>query len=170
MLEALIWDELYQQIPKQFEYNGDIVNVKVYRANQVLKDISFPIVFVSFLDPVIDKTSTPLNKVVQVLLNQDGDIEYTRSVTIRQSIDLNIYDDDIRRIAQLQNYLWLWARKDLKFSNVQVLQVTPPRNLDFTEEEYIYRRTIEIICRFSMTWQEMVQTVEQIETSLDVQS
>ncbi len=170
MLEALIWDELYGQIPKSFEYNGETVPIEVYRANQVVKSFNFPAIFISFLDPVIDMTNTPLNEVLQVSLNADGDIEYTKGVVIRQSFDLNIYDNDIRRIAQLQNYLWLWAKKDLKLTNATVFEVLPPKNLDFVEEGYVYRRFIEIVCKFTMTWDEIVTTIEEVETSIETQS
>jgi hypothetical protein len=121
---------------------------------------------ISFLDPVIDR-NTPLNEILKVGLNQDGEIEYTKGVVIRQSFDLNIYDNDIRRISQLQNYLWLWAKKYLKLTNVAVFEVLPPRNLDFIEDRYVYRRVIEVVCKFTMTWQEIVQTIEQIETTVE---
>jgi len=168
MLEALIWDELYGQIPKIFEYNGKIP-IGVYRANQVVESFDFPAIFVSFLDPVIDRTNTPLNEILDIELNQNG-IEYTKGVVIRQSFDLNIYDNDIRRIAQLQNHLWLWAKKELKLSKAQVLQVNPPRQLDFVEDSWIYRRVIEIVCRANFTWQEVVQTIRDVETSVETKS
>ena len=172
MLEALIWDELYEQIPKSFEYNGQTVSIEVYRANQALQKEKprFPFVMISFLEPVIDRTNTPLNEILRVGLNQDGDIEYTKGIVIRQSFDLNIYDKDIRRIAFLQNHYWLWAKNDLKFSKAQVLQVNPPRQLDFIEDVWIYRRVIEIVCRAYFTWQEIVQTIEQVETTVETQS
>ena len=169
MLDALILDELYGQIPKSFEYEGQTVAISVYRANQVFQKEKprFPFIMISFLDPVIDRTNTPLNEILKVGLNQDGDIEYTKGVVIRQSFDLNIYDNNIRRIALLQNYLWLWAKKDLKLTNATVFGVLPPRNLDFVEDRYIYRRVIEVVCKFTMTWQEIVQTIEQIETTVE---
>ncbi len=172
MLEALIWDELYEQIPKSFEYEGKSVTIEVYRANQVFENVKpqFPFVMISFLDPVVDKTNTPLNEILQVGLNADGDIEYTKGVGIRQSFDLNIYDKDVRRIAQLQNYLWLWAKKDLKLTNAMVFEVLPPKNLDFVEDLYVYRRVIEVVCKFTMTWEEIVQTVEEVETSVETKS
>jgi hypothetical protein len=172
MLDALILDELYEQIPKSFEYEGQTVAISVYRANQVFQKEKprFPFIMISFLDPVIDRTNTPLNEILKVGLNQDGDIEYTKGVVIRQSFDLNIYDNDIRRIAQLQNHLWLWAKKDLKLTNATVFEVLPPRNLDFVEEGYVYRRVIEVVCKFTMTWQEIVQTIEQIETTVETKA
>ena len=172
MLEALIWNELYDQIPKSFEYDGKTVSIEVYRANQVFQKekLQFPFIMISFLDPVIDRTNTPLNEILKVGLNQDGCIEYTKGVVIRQSFDLNIYDNNIRRIALLQNYLWLWAKKDLKLTNATVFGVLPPRNLDFVEDRYIYRRVIEVVCKFTMTWQEIVQTIEQIETTVETKA
>jgi hypothetical protein len=172
MLEALIWNELYDQIPKSFEYDGKTVSIEVYRANQVFQKekLQFPFIMISFLDPVIDRTNTPLNEILKVGLNQDGGIEYTKGVVIRQSFDLNIYDNDIKRIAQLQNYLWLWVKKDLKLTNATVFGVLPPRNLDFTEDRYIYRRVIEVVCKFMMTWQEIVQTIEQVDYSVQIKS
>ena len=169
MLEALIWDELYEQIPKSFEYNGQTVSIEVYHANQAFQKEKpqFPFVMVNFLEPVIDRTNTPLNEILRVGLNQDGDIEYTKGIVIRQSFDLNIYDNNIRRIAQLQNYLWLWAKKDLKLTNATVFDVLPPRNLDFVEDYYVYRRVIEVVCKAVLSWQEIVQTIEQVETTVE---
>jgi hypothetical protein len=125
---------------------------------------------ISFLDPVIDRTNTPLNEILKVGLNQDGDIEYTKGVVIRQSFDLNIYDNDVRRISQLQNYLWLWAKKDLNLTNAIVFDVLPPKNLDFVEDRYVYRRVIEVVCKFMMTWDEIVTTIEEVEMSVETQS
>ena len=172
MLESLIWDEFYKQIPKSFEYNGQTISIEVYRANQAFQKEKpqFPFVIISFLDPVIDKTNTPLNEILRVGLNQDGDIEYTKGIVIRQSFDLNIYDNNIRRIAQLQNYLWLWAKKDLKLTNAMVFEVLPPRNLDFVEDYYVYRRVIEVVCKAVLSWQEIVHTIEQVETTVETQS
>ena len=172
MLEALIWDELSKQIPKSFEYEGKSVTIEVYRANQVFKNVKlrFPFVMISFLDPVIDKTNTPLNEILRVGLNADGNVKYTKGVVIRQSFDLNVYDNNIKRIAQLQKYLWLWAKKDLKLTNAMVFEVLPPKNLDFVEDFYVYRRVIEVVCKFTMTWEEVVQTIKEIETSVNVQS
>jgi len=169
MLESLIWDELYEQIPKSFEYGGQTVAISVYRANQVFQKekLQFPFIMISFLDPVIDRTNTPLNEILNVGLNQDGNIEYTKGVVIRQSLDLNIYDNDVRRIAQLQNYLWLWAKKNLNLTNATVFEVLPPRNLDFVEDQYIYRRIIEVICKFTISWQEIIQTIQEVETTIE---
>ncbi|ADB58541.1 phage neck terminator protein [Archaeoglobus profundus] len=172
MLEALIWDELYGKIPKSFEYEGQAVTIEVYRANQVFQKEKprFPFVVINFLEPVIDRTNTPLNEILKIGLNLDGDIEYTKGVVIRQSFDLNVYDNDVRRIAQLQNYLWLWAKKDLTLTDVTVFEVLPPRNLDFVEDYYIYRRVIEVVCKFAVSWEEIVKTIEEVETTVETQS
>ena len=173
MLENLIWEELYQQIPKQLDYNGTLVDMQVLRANQVVDSISYPALFVNFLDPVIDKSNTPLNEILAISLvdNPDGykDVEYTKGVVLRQNIDLSLYDNNIQRIAKFQNDLFLWAKKDLSLTNVTVFDVLPPRNLDFVEEEYIYRRNIEIVCKFTASWEEIVTTIEKVETSVRVE-
>ena len=173
MLENLIWDELYAQIPKQLEYNGAFVDLQILRAKQMVNSINYPALFVNFLDPVIDKSNTPLNEILGITLvdNPDGykDIEYTKGIVLRQSIDLSLYDNDIKRIAKFQNDLWLWAKKDLSLTNVTVFDVLPPRNLDFVEEGYIYRRNIEIICKYELSWDEVVTTIEEVETSTEIQ-
>ncbi len=172
MLENQIWDELYAQIPKQLEYNGALVDMQVLRAKQMV-DFGYPALFVNFLDPVIDRSNTPLNEILAITLvdNPDGykDIEYTKGIVLRQSIDLSLYDNDIKRIAKFQNDLFLWAKKDLSLTNVTIFDVAPPRNLDFTEDEYIYRRNIEVICKYEVSWKEIVTTVEEAQYTTDVQ-
>ncbi|RLI77978.1 hypothetical protein DRP05_08665 [Archaeoglobales archaeon] len=175
MLEHLIHQELYNQLSGlQLEYDGQPVNLQIWRAKQIVKDIGYPCLFIDYLDPVIDKTNTPLNEILRIQLvdAKDGqkDIDYTKGVVVKQSIDLNIYDNNIKRIAKLQNDIWLWAKKDLTLSNVTVFDVLPPRVLDFTEEDFVYRRMIEIVCKFEMTWEEIVKTIEEVETSVEVQS
>jgi hypothetical protein len=165
MLESRIWQELHDAIPKQVEVDGSIVDVKVFRANQKIKP-SYPTILINFLDPVIDKANTPLNRILAI--NADTDIKYTKGVVVRQSIDLNIYDRSIKRIAKLQEIYYLWALK-LKLTGITIFAVLPPRNLDFIETGYIYRRAIEIVCKYSVTWEEIVGTIEEVETSVDVQ-
>jgi len=173
MLENLIWDEFYAQIPKQLDYDGTPVDLQVLRSNQVVDSINYPALFVNFLDPVIDESNTPLNEILSIQLvdNPDGyeDVKYTKGVVLRQSIDLSLYDNDIKRITKFQNDLFLWAKKDLSLTDVAIFDVSPPRNLDFTEDEYIYRRNIEIICKFTMTWDEIVTTIEEVEYSTQAQ-
>ena len=119
----------------------------------------------------MDKTNTPLNEIlkIQLLQSADGnlDISYQKGVILRQSIDLSIYDTDIQRIAKIENDLWLWAKKDLNLTNATVIDVSPPRTLDFHDEEYIYRRNIEIICKYAMTWEEIATSMEDVEFTLD---
>ncbi|WP_290597044.1 MULTISPECIES: phage neck terminator protein [unclassified Archaeoglobus] len=165
MLETKIWQELYNSIPKQVEIDGNIVDVKIYRAKQKIKP-SYPMVLVNFLDPVVD-LNTPLNHVFKVELSNES-VKYTKGVVLRQSIDLSIYDRSVKRIAKLQEIYYLWALK-LKLTDVTISRVLPPRNLDFVESGYIYRRAIEIVCKYSVTWEELVGMIKEVEFSIDTQ-
>jgi len=166
MLETRIWRELYNAIPKQVEVDGSLIDVKVYRAKQKIKPL-YPMILVNFLDPVIDKTNTPLNRVFSI--EASDEIKYTKGIVLRQSIDLNIYDRNIRRIAKLQEIYYLWALK-LKLTDVTITAVSPPRNLDFVESGYIYRRAIEIICKYSVAWDEVVEMIKEVEVSVETKS
>jgi hypothetical protein len=175
MIEYLVGEELYNQLSTlQLEYGGNPVSLQVWRAKQSVKEISYPCIFIDYLDPVIDKSNTPLNEILrtQLIDAEDGykDISYTKGARIRQSIDLNLYDDNIKRIAKLQNDLFLWAKRDLSITDVVVFQVNPPRILDFTEEDYVYRRMIEVIAKYEISWSELIKTIEEVETSVEVES
>jgi hypothetical protein len=74
----------------------------------------------------------------------------------------------VKRIAKLQEIYYLWALK-LKLTDVTISRVLPPRNLDFVESGYIYRRAIEIVCKYSVTWEELVGMIKEVEFSIDTQ-
>ncbi|RLI74766.1 hypothetical protein DRO97_05070 [Archaeoglobales archaeon] len=174
MLEYLIHQELYNWLSSlQLEYNGQPVSLQIWRAKQTVKKTDYPCLFINYLDAIVDKTNTPLNEILKIELVDAGeyeDVKYNRGVILGQSIDLNLYDNDIQRIAKLQNDLFLAAKKDLTLSNVTVFDILPPRMLDFTEEEFIYRRIIEVVCKYEMTWDEIVKTIESVEYSVDIES
>ena len=166
MLEKIGWQELYQQIPKQITYNNQQVSVEVYRARQELGRLNLPAVLIDFLPASIDP-NTPVNGIFNAAASGQ-DVEYTKGVLLRQSIDLNILDSDIRRIAELEDQYFLWAKQSLSLTQARVIKVFPPRVLDSIENG-LYRRNIEIVCRFAVTWQELVTTIEDVETSVSVQ-
>ncbi len=58
----------------------------------------------------------------------------------------------------------------MKLTGVTIFQVNPPRILDFTEEEFIYRRLVEVVCKFAVTWEEIYKTIEDVETTVETQS
>ncbi len=171
MLEALIHPELYNQLKNHaWEYNSQPVTVKIYRARQAFNVIEFPAILIDYGDAVLDRYNILLNEIYDIRTVQadDGqDIAYTYGVKLKQSINLNLYDNDIRRIAELQNQLFVLCKK-LSFTNATVHQVSPPRILDFTDEGFVYRRLIEVVCKFTMTYEEILKTIEEVETTVQV--
>ncbi len=174
MLESRIHLELYDKlINHSWTYQGQPVDVQVWRAKQSVDKLQFPVIFIDYSDAVLDKSNTPLNEILRVDLVQadDGlqDIRYEKGVIVQQSINLDLYDNNIRRIAELQEQLFLLC-KQMKLTGVTIFQVNPPRILDFTEEEFIYRRLVEVICKFAVSWEEIVKTIEDVETAVEAQS
>ena len=170
MLEKRVHSELYSQLASySFSYQGQPVRVTVLRANQVVDSLQFPAIFINYSDAILDRGNIPLNEIYSINLVDAGDgykdIRYEKGVAVRQSIELNLYDKDIRRIAELQEQLFLFC-KQISLPSVTVFEVNPPRVLDFTEEDYIYRRMIEVICKFIISWEEIVKTIEDVETQL----
>lgn len=169
MLETQIFTELFALLPASLTYNSSPVTINKYRANQtLLKTISYPALFISFLDPVVDETHTPLNKVLSIALKEvEGEeeekIAYTKVIVVRQSIDLNLLDTNIKRIAQFEKDLWLWLNQNLALTGVTIFTIYPPRNLDFVEVEYVYKRNLEVVCKYAMSWEEIVTTIETVE-------
>jgi|Deesub1362B_J571_1020462.scaffolds.fasta_scaffold00499_28 hypothetical protein len=173
MLEKRIHTELYDQLANySFSYQGQPVEVTILRAKQAVNDLQFPSIFIDYSDAVLDRGNIPLNEVYSIDLVDAGDgfqdIQYHKGVAVRQSIELNLYDNNIRRIAELQEQLFLLC-KQISLTGVTIFEVMPPRFLDFTEEDYVYRRMIEIVCRFLVSWEEIVKTVEEVESSVETQ-
>lgn len=171
MLENKIHTELYDNlINNNWTYQGQPVSVHVLRAKQSVDKLQFPVIFIDYGDVVLDKSNTPLNEILKVDLVQadDGlqDICYEKGVIVQQSVNLDLYDNNIRRIAELQEQLFLLC-KQMKLTGVTIFQVNPPRILDFTEEEFIYRRLVEVVCKFAVTWEEIYKTIEQVEASVE---
>lgn len=172
MLEVLVHSELYNQLKSHaWVYDNQPVTVKIYRARQAFDAIEFPAIFIDYGDAILDRYNILLNEIytIRTVEAEDGlqDLAYTYGVKLRQSINLNLYDNDIRRIAELQNQLFVLCKK-LSFTNATVHQVSPPRILDFTDEGFVYRRLIEVVCKFTMTYEEILKTIEEVETTVQV--
>ena len=173
MLEARIHSELYTLLTGYgFTYQGQPVSVSILRANQSVDDLQLPAIFINYSDAVLDRGNIPLNEIYSIDLvdTPDGyqDIRYEKGVAVRQSIELNLYDNNIRRIAELQEQLFLFC-KQMNLTDITIFEVAPPRVLDFTEEDYVYRRMIEVICKFIVSWEEIVKTIEEVEHTTEVQ-
>ena len=171
MLESRIHSELYNALANNsWTYQSQPVTVQILRARQVVDELQFPALFIDYGDTVLDGGNTPINEILSIDLvpASDGfeDIQYTKGVVVQQSINLDLYDNNLRRVAELQNQLFLFCKR-LNLTDVTVFQVNPPRVLDFTEEDYIYRRLVEVVCKFVVSWEEIVRTIE--ETSIEVQ-
>lgn len=183
MLENIVFNELWSLLDSSvniiFAYSPS-VNVPIYRSEQLIEDFNYPSMFVSFLDPVVDTINTPLNEILAIVAYGfgfhgfgeygfgDSDTEYEKGVVVRQSIDLLLYDNDIKRIAQLQNQLFLWLKQHLALTDVTIFNISPPLMLDFTEENYVYKRNIEIVCKYKMSWEEIAYTIETFDYTLTV--
>ena len=180
MLEHLIFSELWTKLDASandiFDYSP-VPTVTIYRSEQSLPEFKYPTLFIGFLDPVTDALNTPLNEIICIkLIDWEGNdasgndpsanIDYTKGVVVRQSIDLLLYDNDIKRIAQLQNQLFLWLKQHLALTDVTIFDILPPLMLDFTEEDYVYKRNIEIVCKYKMSWEEIIYTIENFEYEL----
>lgn len=173
MIEPRIHAELYNQLANfSFTYQGQPVTVSILRANQAVDGLKFPAIFINYGDAVLDRGNIPLNEVYSIDLVDAGDgyqdIQYQKGVAVRQSIELNLYDNDIRRVAEMQEQLFLLC-KQMSLTDVTIFEVSPPRVLDFTEEDYIYRRMIEVICKFIVSWEEVVKTIEEVEHTTEIQ-
>lgn len=172
MLETQIFTELFGLLPASLTYSGSPVTINKYRADQTLKTISYPALFISFLDPVVDATHTPLNKVLSIALKEvEGEeeemIAYTKGIVVQQSIDLNLLDTNIKRIAQFEKDLWLWLNQNLALTGVTIFTIYPPRNLDFVEVDYVHKRNIEVVCKYAMSWEEIVTSIEAVEFTVE---
>jgi len=171
MLESRVHSELYSILANNsWTYQNQPVQVQILRARQIVDNVAFPAIFIDYSDAVIDAANTPLNEVFKIytITVADGeDLKYEKGVAVRQSINLDLYDNNLRRIAELQEQLFLLC-KQLNLTDVTVFQVNPPRVLDFTEEDYIYRRLIEVVCKFVVSWEEIVKTIEEVETEVTV--
>lgn len=172
MLEKRVHSQLYDALANNsWTYQNQPVLVQVLRARQVVENLQFPAIFIDYGDTVLDLANTPLNEVFRIytITVADGeDIAYDKGVVVQQSINLNLYDNNIRRIAELQEQLFTLARQ-LSFDGVTVFRVNPPRVLDFTEEDYVYRRLVEVVCKFEVSLTEIVKTIEEVETSVEAQ-
>lgn len=173
MLEKRIHSELYNALTNnRWIYQNQPITVQVLRARQVVDNLQFPTIFIDYGDAILDGRNTPLNEIFSISLipASDGleDIKYTKGVVVQQSINLNLYDNDIRRVAELQDQLFLFC-KQLSLTGITVFQVNPPRVLDFTEGDYIYRRLVEVVCKFIVSWEEIVKTIEETEISVKAQ-
>ena len=172
MLGSRIHSELYNLLANHsWSYQGQPVSVKILRARQVVDDVQFPAIFIDYGDATLDSRNTPINEVfsIDLVLASDGlqDYHYERGVVVQQSINLNLYDNDLRRIAELQEQLFLLC-KTMNLTGVTIFQVNPPRVLDFAEEGYIYRRLVEVICKFVVSYEEIYKTIEDVETTIQV--
>ena len=182
MLEHLIFSELWTKLDASA---NDIFNysptptVAIHRSEEVIEDFAYPTLFIGFLDPVVDALNTSLNEIVGIRLvdasgndasgnDPSANIDYTKGIVVRQSIDLLLYDNDIKRIAQLQNQLFMWLKRHLTLTDVTIFDILPPLMLDFTEDTYIYKRNIELICKYKMSWEEIITTIETFDYSLTV--
>ncbi len=168
MLEKRIHSELYNLLVNQnWSYQGQPVSVQVLRAKQLVDDVQFPAIFIDYGDAMLDSRNTPINEILSInlVLSSDGlqDYRYEKGVVVQQSISLNLYDNSIRRIAELQEQLFLLC-KTMSLTGVTIFNVNPPRVLDFTEENYVYRRLVEVICKFVVSWEEIYKTIEDVET------
>ncbi|WP_048091434.1 hypothetical protein [Geoglobus acetivorans] len=173
MLESRVHSELYSLLANHsWSYQGLPVSVKILRAKQVVDDVQFPAIFIDYGDASLDSRNTPINEILSIDLipASDGlqDYRYEKGVVVKQSINLNLYDNDLRRIAELQEQLFLLC-KTMNLTGVTVFQVNPPRILDFTEEGYIYRRLVEVVCKFVVSYEEIYKTIEDVETGVQVQ-
>lgn len=182
MLEHLIFSELWTKLDASandiFDYSP-IPTVAIYRSDQLIENFAYPTSFIGFLDPVVDTLNTPLNEIIGIRLvdasgndasgnDPSANIDYTKGVVVRQSIDLLLYDNDIKRIAQLQNQLFLWLKQHLTLTDVTIFDISPPLMLDFTEEDFVYKRNIEIVCKYKMSWEEIIGTIETFGYELTV--
>jgi hypothetical protein len=177
MLEHLIFGELWQLLDaskKEIFKCDPSVNIEIYRSNQLIEDFNYPSLFIGFLDPHIDRLNTSLNEMIRLWLidasgnptsstDPNANIEYEKGVVVQQSIDLLLYDNNIRRIAQFQNQLFLWLKQHLTLTDVTIFDILPPLMLDFTEEDYVYKRNLEIICKYRMSWKEAITTIEDFD-------
>ena len=174
MLESRIHSKLYNALAtNSWTYQNQPVTVQILRARQVVDDLQFPVIFIDYGDAVLDGSNTPINEIfsIDLVTADDGleDIQYEKGVAVQQSINLNLYDNDIRRIAELQEQLFLLCKR-ISLTGVTISQVNPPRVLDFAEEEYVYRRLVEIVCKFVVRYEEIVKTIEEVETSVETQT
>ena len=172
MLESRIHSELYNLLANHnWSYNNQPISVQILRAKQVVDDVQFPTIFIDYGDAILDSRNTPINEILSIdlVLSSDGlqDYRYKRGVVVQQSINLNLYDNNIRRIAELQEQLFLLC-KTMNLTGVTIFQVNPPRVLDFAEEDYIYRRLVEVICKFVVSYEEIYKTIEDVETTVQV--
>lgn len=173
MIEKRIYSELYNLLAGyNFTYQGQPVQVTILRANQAVDNLQFPAIFINYSDAVLDRGNTPLNEIYSIGLVDAGDgfqdIRYEKGVAVRQSIELNLYDNNIRRIAELQEQLFLLC-KQMSLADITVFEVLPPRVLDFTEEDYVYRRLVEVVCKFIVSWEEIIKTIEEVEHTTEIQ-
>lgn len=161
MIERYVHEQLYNALQDWASQH----NVNVYRARQILGNVSFPALLIDYGDAVLDNRNIPINEIYEI--NIADDIFYKRGVAVQQSILLNLYDDDLIRIAELQVELFKFC-KQLKLQNITVFEVLPPRILDFVEEDFIYRRVIEIVCKFVIDYDEIVKTIEEVEAEVEM--
>ena len=181
MLEHLIFSELWTKLDASandiFDYSPT-PTVALYRSDQLIENFAYPTLFIGFLDPVVDALNTSLNEIMSIRLvdasgndasgnDPSANIDYTKGVVVRQSIDFLLYDNDIRRIAALQNQLFLWLKQHLALTNVTIFNISPPLALDFTEDTYVYKRNIEVVCKYAMSWSELAYTIEEMEYELN---
>jgi|GEM_PF-1835398 len=181
MLEHLIFSELWTKLDASaneiFAYSPT-PTVAIYRSDQLIENFAYPALFIGFLDPVVDPLNTPLNEIMGIRLvdasgndasgnDPSANIDYTKGIVVRQSIDLLLYDNDIKRVATLQNQLFLWLKQHLALTNVTIFDILPPLALDFTEDTYVYKRNIEIVCKYAMSWQEIITTIETFDYTLE---
>lgn len=192
MIERYVHEQLYNALQDFASQH----NVNVYRARQILGNISFPALLIDYGDAVLDRRNIPINEIYEI--NIADDIFYKRGVAVQQSILLNLYDDDLIRIAELQVELFKFC-KQLQLDLIHLgtftyrgvneeddpdkgydigtylsklgkttFEVLPPRILDFVEEDFIYRRVIEIVCKFVIDYDEIVKTIEEVEAEVEM--
>lgn len=156
---------VYNAIPKTY-INNSIEALVVY-ANQDLSGIEkLPLITLNWLEPTYN--NTPIANLMDIKYDsQNDELKITKGVRIKQSLDINIYDNK-KRIDDIAGELFLALQKlDLSKYNAAVFNVLPPKNLDILEKG-IKRRLIELQVVYRITWQEVQNYIEEIKFSVNI--
>jgi len=163
-------DAVYNAIPKAYTYNSQQVNAQVVYANQDLSGMEqYPLITLGWVEPTYQ--GSPLGNLMDIAYDAQSDqLQVMRGVRLQQTLDINVYDNqDERRIDSIAGDLYLALMKlDLSDQGGSVFNVIPPRPLDITEKGYIRRRLIELIVVYRVTWAEVVDYIETINSTIEV--
>lgn len=180
MLPQTIKDAVYDAIPKRFDVDGTVVTAKVIYADQRLSEPEYPLIVLGYDYYLLDKDNTPANLLLlkEYVDADDGyqDVKYVRGVRMLANLSVNVYDTDIRRCNEVAAALFLWALRDLRATlekhGAGVRLPSRINELDEFEVEggsYLRRRQFDVQILYTVSWEEVVKTIETVEYETNVE-